>query len=377
MNDREFMLEALCLARRGEGTTRPNPPVGAVVVKNGMIIGRGFHRRAGEPHAEILALAAAGEAARGSSLYVTLEPCSTRGRTPPCTDAIIAAGVRKVVYAATDPNPVNRGRAARILRQAGIAVASGVCEEEASELLAPFRKWVEKKVPFLTLKLGMTIDGRIADGAGASRWITSPQSREMVRALRRRVDAVMVGAGTVRADDPSLVSAGDARGRLWRVIVDGRGEADPRWRVFADDFAGQTILATVRSRAERRLAECSRKGARVWILPSAGGGRVRLKALLRRLGRFGILHVLCEGGGRLAYEIARQGLADRYVFFIAPRLLGGGRSIPAFNGPGWRLNRMPRLRFLSVERTGEDILVTAETESGMAQRRGGSRSEGC
>ncbi len=370
MNDRNLMLEALSLARLGEGTTRPNPPVGAVVAKNGRIVGRGFHRKAGEPHAEAIALAQAGEAARGATLYVTLEPCSTHGRTPPCVDAVIAAGVRRVVYSVPDPNPVNGGKGEKRLREAGISVTSGVCASEASELIVPFRKWIAEKTPFVTVKLGMTLDGRIADPAGASRWITSRESREAVAIMRRRADAVMVGAGTVVADNPCLVPEGDVRGRLWRVIVDGRGRSDPRSKVFTDAFAEQTIFATTRLCGASRLARYGSKGAKVWILPSVGGGRVSLKILLRRLGGLGILHLLCEGGGKLAYEMARQGLADRYALFLAPRLSGAGGSVPAFDGRPWRLNMMPKLAVMSLERCGEDILVTAApAERGMDRKR--------
>ena len=359
--DEQWMELALTLARHGEGRTRPNPPVGAVVVRNGKPAGSGFHREAGGPHAEVIALKAAGESAKGADLYVTLEPCSTQGKTPPCTDAIVAAGIARTVFAVRDPNPIHRGRGARLLRRAGVAVKSGVCAAEASDLIAPFAKWIDSGRPFVSLKMGMTLDGRISDESGSSRWITSAAARAKVHDLRSRADAVLVGSGTARRDDPSLLCHGRRKNSHLRVIVDSRGALSPRARVFEDGRADTTVIATTKScPAERRRAYES-AGAQVWVL-SGSRGRVSLKAMLGRLGKLGMLHVLCEGGGRLACELARAGLVDRYLFFVAPKLLAGIKSTSVLSGAGWKLGHEPRLEFTECRRVGEDVMLIAKPQ---------------
>jgi diaminohydroxyphosphoribosylaminopyrimidine deaminase / 5-amino-6-(5-phosphoribosylamino)uracil reductase len=355
-DDAKWMQRALALARRGEGLTRPNPPVGAVVVRGGVVVGEGYHRKAGEPHAEIHALDKAAARSRGSTLYVTLEPCSTWGRTPPCTDAILKAGLRRVVIAAEDPNPDHRGRGADLLRRAGLAVQEGVCGDEAEQLIAPFAKWVTSGRPFLTLKLAMSLDGKIADARGRSRWITGEASRRIVHDLRRRSDAIMVGSGTVRVDNPSLLPRPDGRRAPFRVVVDSRGSAPATARVFTDDHCRQTVFATTRACPSARLRALARKGIAVLVLPPRAG-RVSLPSLLRRLGGLGLLHVVCEGGGALAGALARASLVDRYLLFYGPRLIG--RGVDAMGGEGWRLPSAPRLRVESVMRIGADVLVTA------------------
>jgi diaminohydroxyphosphoribosylaminopyrimidine deaminase/5-amino-6-(5-phosphoribosylamino)uracil reductase len=334
------MRKALRLARRGEGGTRPNPPVGAVVVRRGRVVGHGFHRRAGEPHAEALAIRSAGPACRGATLYVTLEPCCTTGRTGPCTEVILRSGIRRVVAAVRDPNPRHCGRGLALLRRRGIEVVEGVCAAEAARLLAPFRKWITTGRPYLTLKMGTTLDGRIADARGRSRWITCPASRSAVGDLRRRVDAVMVGGDTVRADDPSLLPPADgSREGPLRVVVDSRGRVPAGARVLTDGRADRTVVATT-----------SRAG-----LAAEG---TSLAWVLRRLGSEGVLHVLCEGGGRIARSLVRAGLVDEFLFFVAPRLLGGD-GVAAVAGPGWALQKGPRLRFVEVRRVGADVMVRA------------------
>lgn len=357
--DTRWMQHALALARRGEGLTRPNPPVGAVVVRAGKNVGQGWHRRAGGAHAEVAALRRAGDAARGATLYVTLEPCSTQGRTPPCTDLVLRHGPGRVVVGVRDPNPVHRGRGLARLRRAGVTVTTGCCGDEAARLLAPFRTWIETGRPYVTLKLGMTADGRIADGRGRSRWITSAASRKRVDALRARCDAVMVGAGTAMADDPSLRCRGRRRDGLYRVIVDSTGRLPLSARVLNDAQPGQTIVATTAACSERRRRAYEAKGAVVWVLRTAHG-RVSLKALARRLGAFGLLHVVCEGGGELAASLVRDGLVDRALLFVAPCLLGGG-GVPAIGGAGWPLAGAPGLTFESVEPVGPDVLIEAVT----------------
>ncbi len=355
--DRRWLREALRLAARGEGWTRPNPPVGALVVKNGEVVGRGWHRKAGGPHAEVFALEEAGAAARGATLYVTLEPCSTWGRTPPCTDTIIKAGVRRVVAGIDDPNPKHARRGFTELTKAGLAVQGGVCEKDCKSIIAPFRKHILTGRPYVTLKLAMTLDGRIADRTGRSRWITGELSRKWVHRLRGRVDAILVGAGTVRADNPSLLPAGPNPNPVYRVIVDGAGRVPPEARVLTDARASQTIMVTATGCPASVIRAWQAQGACVWPLP-ARKTKISLAALLKRLGKMGLLHVVCEGGGDLAEGLIRAGLVDEYALFYAPELLGGG-GVPAIGGAGWLLTQAPTLRIESVRRLGHDLLVRA------------------
>ena len=356
--DGKWMRTALSLASRGIGCTRPNPPVGALIVKGTRAVGAGYHRRAGGDHAEIGALKTARGKARGATLYVTLEPCCTHGRTPPCTDAIIRSGIRRVVVAIRDPNPAHKGRGLRILRRAGIKVTTGVCEEQARILIAPFAKWITTGMPFLTLKLAVSLDGKIADARRQSRWITSARARSAVNCLRQRVDAVLVGSGTVEADNPSLLPLGRRSTPLFRIVADSAGRLSPRVRLLNDGHAGQTIIATTRCCSSGRERRLSLKGATVWRLP-ARSGRVSPRHLLERAGSAGILHVLCEGGGELAGSLIGEGLVDEFLFFIAPRIIGGRHSVDSVGGHGWNLESCPHLKFMEVRKVGVDLLVRA------------------
>lgn len=360
-NDERWMGRALELSRHGEGLTRPNPPVGAVLVRRGRVVGEGYHRRAGGPHAEIVALRQAGPGARGATLYVTLEPCSTWGRTPPCTDAVLASGVRRVVVSARDPNPRHAGRGIRLLRRAGLRVDVGVLAGEGAALVAPFAKWVTTGLPFVTVKLGMTVDGKIADAAGVSRWITGPAARRQVQALRRRADAVLVGYRTAALDNPSLLPVPSLGRQPLRVVVDGHGRLRLRSRVFSDGLARRTLVATTRASSSAYRTALLDRGVAVAVLPGSRG-RIDLAALLRELGRREVLHVLCEGGGELAASLVRAGLVDEYQIFVAPKLLGG-RATAAVGGAGWPLAKAPRLRFVEVARTGDDIFIRAVPET--------------
>ncbi len=344
------MLRAIALAKRGEGMTRPNPPVGAVIAKNGKIIGEGWHKKAGGPHAEIFALRDAGEATRGATLYVTLEPCSTFGRTPPCTDAILAAGISRVVSACTDSNPNHAGRGLKLLKKRGVKVEQGTCADEARKLIEPFAKWVTKKRPFVTLKLAMTLDGKIADSKGCSQWITGEVSRKLVHDLRRRADAILVGVGTVNADNPSLLPRPDRGRKPRRVIVDTSGRVNPDAKVLCDDAADRTFLATCNAHASAL--------GHVILLPKKYG-RVSLRALMRELASLNIMHVLCEGGGGLAASLIRERLVDELWLFIAPKIIGGRNAVPAVGGEGWLLKKAPEFSVCEVARVGEDILVKA------------------
>lgn len=354
-----WMAEALALARRGEGRTRPNPPVGAVVVKGGRIVGRGWHAGAGGPHAEVVALRDAGARARGATLYITLEPCSTWGRTPPCTDAIRAAGVKSVVAAVRDPNPKHRGRGLRLLKRAGLEVRCGEGAAEAENLLRPFASWITRRRPWLTLKLACTLDGRIADAAGHSRWITGAAARRWVQDLRRRADAILVGAGTVRADNPSLLPR-PARGRQpWRVVAVGRSGVPLDSQVCTDAQSSRTLLAVTAEGADRVGSDALARGVQMVVLPAAAGGRPSMRHLMEHLGALGLLHVVCEGGGELAAELLREGLVDELAMFFAPRVLGGRGARPSVGGADVPLAAAQELEWISTERVGRDLLVRA------------------
>lgn len=353
------MRAALRLARRGLGRTSPNPPVGAVVVRGGRIVGRGYHRRAGLAHAEVEALRAAGTAARGACLYVTLAPCNHTGATPPCTEAVLAAGVRRVVVGCDDPNPDVVGGGIRRLRRAGLEVVTGVEEDRCSELLRPFATRVTTGLPLVTLKLAASIDGRIATGSGESRWITGAAARQLVHRWRNEMDAVMVGAGTVIADDPELTCRLRGGRNPLRVIVDGRLRIPPRARVLTNEYASGTLVATTRS-SGAKVRQMQSNGVEIETFPARRDGSFRLRPLLQRLARRGISSVLLEGGAGVAAAALREGVVDRLACFLAPVLIGGdGRAMIGGLGVE-RLAKAVALRDIRVREIGSDILVEAE-----------------
>ncbi|NLF22263.1 MAG: bifunctional diaminohydroxyphosphoribosylaminopyrimidine deaminase/5-amino-6-(5-phosphoribosylamino)uracil reductase RibD [Lentisphaerae bacterium] len=360
--DRRLMRLAIRLARAGEGHTRPNPPVGAVVVLDGQVIGRGTHRAAGQPHAEVEAIRACRRNPRGATLYVTLEPCSTTGRTPPCTDLIAEHGLRRVCIGCIDPNPRHAGRGIDVLRQGGIAVETGLCEADCRRLIAPFAKRITTGLPWVTLKLALTLDGRLADRDGRSKWITGEPARAWVQQLRRRADAILVGAGTVAADDPELRCRLPGAGDAWRVVIDGAGRLPADRRLFTDAHAATTIMATTPAGA-RRLRQTLPAGtaATLWTFRARRDGTLNLADVLRRLSdEHGVMHVVCEGGGRLAGRLAAAGLVDTFAFVYAPCLLGDAAAVPAVDGPRWLLGQAPRGQFTEVRRLGGDLLVLAQ-----------------
>jgi diaminohydroxyphosphoribosylaminopyrimidine deaminase/5-amino-6-(5-phosphoribosylamino)uracil reductase len=360
--DVKWMREALRYARRGEGLTRPNPPVGAVVVRGGHAVGHGFHRRAGGPHAEVLALRQAGTKARGATLYVTLEPCCTWGRTPPCTDAILAAGIRRVVVGTADPNPRHAGRGLRRLKRAGVEIVSGVAGDEAKALIAPFASTMTRHRPFITLKMAVSLDGKIADAAGRSKWITGPAARNVVQDLRRCCDVILVGATTACQDNPSLLPR-PARGRMpFRVIVDSTGRLPCSSQVLSDAARRQTIVATTAKCPVARREAYAACGAQVWTLPSSTG-RVSLKALMRKLQGLGALHVLVEGGGELTAAFLRTGWVDELVWFVAPLVIGN-TGVPAVGGKGWPLAKAPRMKIVETRQAGNDVMIRAMSVRG-------------
>ncbi len=358
------MSQALALARKGQGFTSPNPMVGAVIVKDGRIVGRGYHRRAGLPHAEVEALRAAGARAKGAMLYVTLEPCNHTGRTPPCCDAILSAGIRQVVVAMRDPNPIVNGRGIARLRRAGLKVSTGVCEDQAQRLNAPFTTWITAKRPWMVAKVAQSLDGKIATNNGQSRWISSARARQLVHRLRRQVDAVMVGVNTVLRDDPRL-TARHARGALsatqpTKVIVDSRLRTPLSSRCLSRQSPAPTIIATTPQGAKKR-APFEKRGVTVLVFPPASGGRVPLRPLCRTLARrFSITSVLLEGGGELIASTLKARLVDRLLWCTAPILLGGRGSPSSVGGDGVsRLDQAMRLRDVRLERLGPDWLIDA------------------
>jgi diaminohydroxyphosphoribosylaminopyrimidine deaminase / 5-amino-6-(5-phosphoribosylamino)uracil reductase len=366
--DERYMGLALRLARKGRGTASPNPMVGAVVVRKGRVVGQGFHRRAGDPHAEVLALEKAGEKARGAELYITLEPCNHFGKTPPCTDAVLKAGVRRVVVGMKDPNPRVAGGGIGKLRKAGVAVQVGVLEKACRELNAPFCKAVTAGMPFVVLKGALTLDGKIATASGDSRWVTGPESRQEVHRLRREADAVMIGIGTALRDDPLLNVrlARPAPGRQpLRVVVDSRLRLPLNAQLVRTASRYPTLIATTPAASGAKIRCLEKKGLEVWILPRDRQRRVNLKALLKKLARRGVNSILLEGGSGLNASAVREGLADRFLFFLAPKLAGGAKAPGAIGGEGVRRMRgaVP-LEFIRIRRIGPDLLVEAKPLGG-------------
>lgn len=365
MTDAEGMVLALVEAVKGLGRTHPNPAVGAVLVKGGRVVGRGFHARAGEPHAEVLALAQAGRAARGATLFVTLEPCNHHGRTPPCTDALLAAGVRRVVYASTDPNPLVDGKGARRLARAGVAVTAHVLREEAEALNRPFFKVMRTGLPWVTLKAGVTLDGKLATSTGRSKWITSPEAREAAHHLRDLCDAVLVGAGTVLADDPRLTTRLPGGRNATRVVLDAELRTPARAALY-DTSEAPTIVATSAPLDSARAKALQRRGVELWPVPSRAG-KVALRPLLRRLVESGRLHLLVEGGAAVHGAFLSADLVDELVLFVAPAVFGHGGLTWSGGLEVLAPARAPRFEGLRAERVGVDLMVTARRAASSAR----------
>lgn len=359
--DERFMQLAIAQARRGLGRTHPNPAVGAVIVKGGKVVAKGFHAKAGLPHAEVVALKAAGAKAKGAVLYSTLEPCGHHGRTPPCSEAILAAGVKEVVYASSDPNPLVSGKGTRRLKRGGVKVRAGVLKAEADALNQPFFTFMKYARPFVTLKAAVTLDGKLATATGDSKWISGEASRRRVHEVRDQVDAILVGAGTVAFDDPQLTTRlpGKQGRSPVRVILDGRLDLDPRARVFEVKRGGpRTIVVTAEPASSPKAKRFNDLGVDVWHVPGEGP-RVDLESVLLRLGAAGLLHVLVEGGSQIYGAFLASGLWDELKLFVAPKLFGhggvtwsGGLSVP-------QVKDAPALRIVQLEQVGDDVLLTA------------------
>jgi len=351
------MNEALRLARKGRGTTSPNPMVGAVVVRSGRIVGRGYHRRAGGPHAEVFALEEAGPRARGADLYVTLEPCCHQGRTGPCTERIRAAGIARVQAAILDPAPQVNGRGVRILRRAGIPVAVGDGAAEASRLNEAYLLRVALRRPWVDLKMAATLDGKTADARGRSRWITGEEARLRVHELRWGTDAVLVGAGTVRADDPLLTARLGKRTREpLRVVLDGDLRLRVGARVLAAGDPSRVRIFAARGAPAAKRRALETRGAVVRTLPALASGRVSLLRVLRALAAEGVNRVLVEGGSTVAGGFLREGLVDRLHLFLAPKAIGRGKGL--FESLGSiPLERALRFSIEETRRAGEDLEI--------------------
>lgn len=357
----DHMRHALALARRGEGRTSPNPPVGAVLARDSRVVGQGFHPCSGEPHAEVFALREAGTAARGATLYVTLEPCCHFGKTPPCVDAIIAAGVAQVVVGVIDPNPRVAGQGIERLRRAGIEVMVGCLEQECRRLIAGFARLLLDGRPYTIYKTAMTVDGQTATHRGDARWVSGTASRLRVHRLRDRVEAIMVGIETVLKDDPLLTARlpeGNGHDPL-RVIVDSRLRMPLNCRMLRQQSAAETLIATC-SEDQKRHRALEQAGAKIVHLP-AESGRISLVELWRELGRHQVQRVLLEGGPTLAAAALQAGLIDRLMLFVAPRLIGGQSGYGVFSGTGceW-MNEALHLEDVSYEQVADDLLVSGD-----------------
>ena len=360
--ERRLMKRVLALASLGRGCTSPNPMVGAVVAKGGKVIGQGFHRRAGEPHAEVIALRQAGRAARGATLYTNLEPCCHTGRTPPCVQEIEWAGVKRVIASIRDPDPRVNGGGFRWLRRKGLDVEIGLMNAEAARLNRAFTKFVKEGVPLVTLKGAASLDGRIATRTGDAKWITSVEAREHARLLRRENDAILVGVNTVLADDPRLTvrPRNKRTGSFLRVVLDGSLRLGPGARLLSTLREGPVLVFAGPEASRSRVRRLEDSGATVERLPLRRG-RLNLRAALRRLGKRDVTRLLVEGGGETHASFLEQGLADQLVLYLAPRIIGGrgARGVVGGEGPR-RLVDATRLDRMVSYRVGSAVVVEAD-----------------
>lgn len=357
--DEKYMRMALRLAEKARGRTSPNPLVGSVVVKDGKVIGRGYHRKAGGPHAEAIALKKAGEAAKDATLYVTLEPCShVNKRTPPCSPLVIQSGVQRVVVGMIDPNPRVSGNGIKALRSAGIEVETGVLEAEAKRVNEAFIKHITTGMPFVTLKIAQTLDGKIATSSGESKWITGEQAREEGRRLRNINDAILVGINTVLADDPALTTRIPGGRDPIRVIVDAHLRIPLHARVLKQKSQARTIIATAAGAPENKIKKLQAVGAEVITIKPVQG-RVNLRDLMKKLGRMDIMSVLIEGGAEINASALKAGIVDKVTLFVAPMLMTGRDSLCSIGGVSPRkLSQAVRLTHVTSQFVGPDLMIT-------------------
>jgi diaminohydroxyphosphoribosylaminopyrimidine deaminase / 5-amino-6-(5-phosphoribosylamino)uracil reductase len=357
--DTDYMRMALELAAQGAGRVSPNPMVGAVLVKDQRVVGRGYHQAVGSAHAEVNAINDAGDQARGATLYVTLEPCNHQGRTPPCTHKIIEAGIARVVVAMADPNPDVTGGGNAYLRARGIDVVCGVCADEAHRLNEIFVKYIRTKHPFVVLKMAATLDGRIATRTGDARWVTGPAARARVHILRHAMDAIMVGVGTVLSDDPQLTARLEEGGGVdpIRIVLDTHLRMPATARMLCQDSPAETWVVCGSQAARDKRTRLTDHGARILEAPLQAG-RIDLKALVGLLGAREVTSVLIEGGAQVAASALQAGIVDKVMFFYAPKILGGDDGIPMCKGPGPdKMSASRPLHRTTVSRVGEDFLI--------------------
>ncbi len=356
--DEKYMRMALRLAEKAKGRTSPNPMVGAVVVKNGHVVSRGYHRKAGEPHAEAIALKKAGPAAKGATLYVTLEPCShTNKRTPPCTPLVLRSGVKRVVIAMIDPNPRVSGGGIRTIRKSGTELLAGVLEAEAKKLNEAFIKHVTTKMPFVTLKIAQTLDGKIATAFGESKWITGEEAREEGHRLRDINDAILVGINTVLKDNPSLTTRIPGGRDPIRVIVDSRLQMPLNAKVLIQKSQAKTMIATLSNVPESKIKKLRDIGAEVLTIKSADG-RVDLQDLVKKLGKQDIMSVLIEGGAEVNASALKSNIVDKIVMFIAPTIMTGKDSLCSIGGISPKtLDHAIKLSSVTSRFVGQDLMI--------------------
>jgi diaminohydroxyphosphoribosylaminopyrimidine deaminase/5-amino-6-(5-phosphoribosylamino)uracil reductase len=356
--DEVWMRRALRAAAKARGRTSPNPMVGAVLVKGGRVVGEGYHAKAGEPHAEIVALGIAQERAKGSTLYLNLEPCAHQGRTPPCAPRVVQSGVKKAIIGMRDPNPRVEGKGIHILEEGGLEVRVGVLEQECRKLNEAFCKHITTGFPFVILKAASTLDGKIATRAGDSKWISSEASRRLVHRLRNEVDGIVVGIETILKDDP-LLTARVPRGRdPTRIILDAHLRIPEDARVI-ETLPSKTILVATEKAPLEKVERLRGRGVEVWRLDSVEG-KIDLKTCLAKLGAMGMMSLLVEGGSQVYGSFLDEGLVDKLVLFLAPRLMGDPRALGIFGGKGvGHLEEAKPLRDMKVKRVGGDLLVEA------------------
>jgi diaminohydroxyphosphoribosylaminopyrimidine deaminase / 5-amino-6-(5-phosphoribosylamino)uracil reductase len=361
--DIHYMKKAITLARKGLGRTSPNPVVGAVVVRKGMVIGQGFHQKAGSPHAEPMAIAQAGKGAQGATLYVNLEPCNHFGRTPPCTQAILKSGIKKVVFGLSDPNPRVEGGGGDWLCSQGIEVVRGVLEEDCRRLNEVYIKWITTGLPFVILKAAISLDGRIATRTGDSKWISNERSRLLVHRIRNQVDGVVVGIGTVVKDDPLLtvrLPQGKIKDPL-RIVLDPRLRISLKARIL--EGPAKTLIVSGTRPPDHKKKKLEMKGAEVLSIPGRDG-QISIKELLIRLGRRGISSLLVEGGAEVYGSFLNEHPVDKLIVFIAPCLIGGRKAIGMIGGAGIaQMNEAIRFKEMTVKLWSGDILVEAYPET--------------
>jgi diaminohydroxyphosphoribosylaminopyrimidine deaminase/5-amino-6-(5-phosphoribosylamino)uracil reductase len=353
----QFMKKAIALAKKGSFRVRPNPKVGCVLVKKGKIISEGYHEHFGGPHAEINALRVAGAKAKGSTMYTNLEPCCHYGKTPPCTEAIIKAGVKEVIVGMVDPNPLVNGKGLRELKARGVKIKLGVLGEECAKLNERYIKYMTRGLPFVILKSAMSLDGKIATPSGDSKWITNEASRKYARTLRNKVDAILVGIDTVLQDDPELLSSRPGKKPI-RVILDSHLRIPLDARVL--NSRATTIVVGQKDADKKRIESLQARGVEVLLIPKwrkHPGRGLDLKFLMKKLARRGVTSLLIEGGGKVNASALEMGLVDKFLFFIAPKIIGGENSITPVEGEGVdRIGEAIKLKDIKVRRFGEDVL---------------------